>query len=358
MSNPSFPPSGPAHSWPPPYPYAPPPAERNGFALASLLVGLLCFPPLGIVFGIVALVRIARRRQQGRALAVVGLAVSVAMTGVMVYLAGSRLAERGYAAVDGEPTAMGELHSGDCFNVRGGDLRARHPVVYRVDCGEPHHAEVVATDVDADSEGAASGACWKAQDAYAMDTWALPDEAESYYFERPRRGARYDDARQVLCVIGTVGEEQRGSLRRDRTSLTPEQSAFLDASNALDRILGDEPDDDVQYSLERRQAWAREVYGALGDEVKVLEQVRDRPGLDQAARAQLKELGAAREAWQRASQARTQGEFERGRQRALGAMSVETEKALRGAYGLSTRVPQWLSQDPGESHEGPAREIV
>lgn len=41
--------------------YGQQPPALNGFALASLLSGLLCFPPLGMAFGIAALVQIAKR---------------------------------------------------------------------------------------------------------------------------------------------------------------------------------------------------------------------------------------------------------------------------------------------------------
>lgn len=76
MSTPPSPPPGPGHSWPPPSPqpaWGPPPGygrqqppPLNGFALASFLSGLLCFAPLGIAFGIAALVQISKNRERGR----------------------------------------------------------------------------------------------------------------------------------------------------------------------------------------------------------------------------------------------------------------------------------------------------
>lgn len=45
-------------------------------------------------------------------------------------------------------------------------------------------------------------------------------------------------------------------------------------------------------------------------------------------------------------------EFQDAWDAASGALSVDTEKALRGAYGLSTRVPDWLAGQPGDSDGG------
>ncbi|MFG2980490.1 DUF4190 domain-containing protein [Streptomyces sp. NPDC048258] len=385
MSTPPSPPPGPGHSWPPPTPqsvWAPPPGygqsqsqapsqpELNGFALASLLVGLLCLPPLGIVFGVVALVQIAKKRQRGRALAIVGLVVSVVMTGVLavtVDRVGGAVRDRLDAMgelsdVEGDLTDLDDLRAGDCFNVPDGDLLADRPLTYKVDCAQAHHGEVTAskaTDLtglaeSAEADRASEDACWKAQDEYAMDTWALPAYADMFYFAPSRQSWRQGD-RRLLCVIGTTEEEQRGSLRRDARTLKPEQAAFLRAANAVEFLVGRAPEEEIEDALPEHQAWAREVYAALGEEAKVLEADKARPGLEKAVQAQLKEIEAARAAWQRTSQAKTAADFDKHWGRALGAMSVDTEKALRGAYGLSTEVPEWLEESSGSPEGGAGR---
>ncbi|MEU9373917.1 DUF4190 domain-containing protein [Streptomyces sp. NPDC048255] len=375
---PPSPPPGPGHRWSPPSPppawglppgYGRPPA-LNGFALASLLVGLLCLPPLGIVFGIVALVQIAKKRERGKALAVVGLVVSVVMTGVLVLtvdrvatVVRDRFDSAGaFEDVDGELTDMEDLRTGDCFNVPGGDLMHDRPLMYTVDCAQEHHAEVSSSGPfdpaglpgSQEAERDAEAACWKAQDAYAMDTWALPAYAEMYFYAPSRESWRRGD-RQLLCVIGTTEEDQRGSLRRDAGTLTPAQVSFLKAANEVDLVLGQSPETDPASSLAEHRTWAREVYTALGAEVTALERDRAAPGMEKAAAAQLKELGAARAAWLRASQAPTPTEFDKQWDRAAAAMSVTTEQALRGAYGLSTKIPRWLEEHPGRPEVGSGR---
>ncbi|MFJ7588848.1 DUF4190 domain-containing protein [Streptomyces sp. NPDC097617] len=389
MSTTPTPPPGPGHSWPPPSPqwgWGPPPGQGpyppalNGFALASLLSGLLCFPPLGIAFGIAALVQIAKRGDRGKAMAITGLVVSVMMTGVLALTAGRVLAAVGdrvdpvseYSDVEGALTDLSDLRAGDCFNVPGGDLIDERPVTYRIDCAQVHHGEVTASKVLETMDGAepdgsdrnSEDACWKAQDEYAMDTWALPEYAEMFYYAPSRQSWRQGD-RVLLCVIGTTDEERRGSLRRDAGMLGPEQSAFLRAVNAVEFVMSRPPEDDVEDALAQYQAWARAVSAALGTEAKLLQEDAARPGLEKAAPAQVREIEAARAQWQRAAQARTAQEFDKQWDRALAAMSVETEKELRGAYGLSTVVPQWLEDSQGDleepdddSVEGPSSEAV
>ncbi|MFF4444589.1 DUF4190 domain-containing protein [Streptomyces sp. NPDC001502] len=369
MSTPPSPPPGPGHPWPPPSPqqgwgWGPPPGHGqqppalNGFALASLLSGLLCLPPLGIAFGIAALVQIAKRGDRGKALAIVGLVVSVVMTGALVFTAERVLsaADDGFeslsefSGVEGELTDLDDLRAGDCFNVPGGDLVDERPVTYRVDCAQVHHGEVTASkaleasdDPGSREAGRASeDACWKAQDEYAMDTWALPEYAEMFYYAPSGRSWSEGD-RTLLCVIGTTDEDWRGSLRKDAGMLKPEQSAFLRAANTVEFVMSRPPEDDVEDALPAYQAWAREVHAVLGAEAKLLQGEAARAGLEKAVPAQLGEIEAARAQWQRASQARTPAEFDTQWDRALAAMSMETEQTLRGAYGLSTVIPQWLS---------------
>ncbi|MGZ9933137.1 DUF4190 domain-containing protein [Streptomyces sp. NC-S4] len=377
MSTPPNPPPGPGHSWPPPpqwQGWGPPPGHEqqppalNGFALASLLSGLLCFPPLGVAFGIAALVQIAKRGDRGKALAIVGLVVSVVMTGALVFTAGRVLSAADrlpslheFTDVEGELTDLGDLRAGDCFNVPGGDLIDERPVTYRIDCARVHHGEVTAArtlDVQevpesSEADRASEDACWKAQDEYAMDTWALPEYAEMFYYAPSRRSWREGD-RTLLCVIGTTEEEWRGSLRKDAGMLKPEQSAFLRAANTVEFVMSRPPEDDVEDALPDHQAWAREVNTVLGAEAKLLQGDAARPGMEKAVAAQLKEIEAARTQWERASQARTPEDFNRSWRGAELALSLETERALRGAYGLSTVIPQWLQdvEDDLEAGDG------
>ncbi|MFJ3878706.1 septum formation family protein [Streptomyces sp. NPDC090077] len=378
---PQHPPAGPGHSWPPPSPppvWGPPPSyghppALNGFALASLLVGLLCFPPLGIVFGVVALVQIARKGERGRALAVAGLVVSLLTTAVLT-VGVTRYAEHFTGALGGVPapeevegrlTGMDELRVGDCFNVPGGDLLDEARFTYRVGCDRVHDAEVTSATTLRPGPYPGKGwlketstdTCWKAQDAYAMDSWALPDYAEMFYFTPSPDGWQSGD-RRLLCLVGTSTQDHKGSLRKDAGMLTPDQVTLLSALNTVDQALGRAPERDLDEALGEHQKWARGVDEALAAEERVLQGVTSREATGPAAVAQLKELAAARKEWQRAARATRPADFQRAWDAALAALSVDTEKALRGSYGLSTRVPQWLESGPGGSGRGPSVESV
>lgn len=365
----------PPHLWPAPppqgYAYGPPPL--NGFALASLLVGLLCFPPLGIVFGIVALVQTRKNGERGAVLAVWGLVVSLVMSVVAVLAVpvavrtvdalDERSRSRGgagaYGAVEGTLVDASELRVGHCFNVPDGDLLAEAAPVYRTDCAEVHDAEV--TSATSMSGSRFPGAeevrdiavrdCWSAQDAYAMDTWALPPSAGMYYFA-PSRGSWNDGDRRIVCVIGTEHGEQRGSLRNDAGMLTPEQVAFLRVMRGVDEALVKEPDEDVADVLLSYRAWAWEMDRALAAESRFLDGVKGRPEVAGPAGVQRERLEVARLAWQQAARAKTEEAFLDAWDRAVAALPVSVEKALRGAFGLSTTVPEWLAESEGNKGNG------
>ncbi|MGW1777200.1 DUF4190 domain-containing protein [Streptomyces sp. NPDC002104] len=366
----------PPYQWPAPppqgYPYGPPPL--NGFALASLLVGLLCFPPLGVVLGIVALVQIGRKGERGKVLAVLGLVVSVLLSGVLV-LGAERAADafsararamgaaEPYEDVEGSLADFGELDAGTCFNVPGGDLLDENPFAYRIACTEVHDAEVTLAHTlggsrfpgEEELKKSSAEECWRAQDAYAMDTWALPAYAEMFYFA-PSRERWEDGDRLLVCVIGTAEREQRGSLRKDAGVLAPDQVAFLHAMNDADLALGHTPDADVEDALEEYRAWAREMDGVLAAESRMLDGATARPQVAGPAGVQRERVEAARREWRRAAEATTGDGFVKAWDRALAELPVATEKALRGAYGLSTTVPEWLEESQGDGLRGPSVE--
>ncbi|KIF01451.1 hypothetical protein PL81_35475, partial [Streptomyces sp. RSD-27] len=66
------------------------------------------------------------------------------------------------------------------------------------------------------------------------------------------------------------------------------------------------------------------------------------------------ELAAARAQWQRAARAVRPADFRQAWDAAEGALTVGSEKALRGAYGLSTRVPEWRGEDRPRAGDGPS----
>jgi hypothetical protein len=135
------------------YAQPPPPAPgTNGFAIASLVLGIIGGVLLSVIFGIVALAQIRKRPQGGRGLAIAGLSLSGAWLLVILVLCGIGAITDSLEKDDPapSPTAAGpyrvsvwDLREGDCV----GDLGGRGTVadLPLVKCTEPHDGEVFAT---------------------------------------------------------------------------------------------------------------------------------------------------------------------------------------------------------------------
>src|SRR5207249_771950 len=101
---------------------APPPQQQqgmNGFAIASLIFGVIggCF--LSVIFGVVALNQIKKRGQRGRGLAIAGLVLSaiwvvVVVIGVVVSAGSSGHRDSAGEVDKGGSQSVGKLRDGDC----------------------------------------------------------------------------------------------------------------------------------------------------------------------------------------------------------------------------------------------------
>jgi hypothetical protein len=120
-----------------------PPRRRptDGFAVASLISGLLALIPLTVIFGPVALSRIARTGARGRALAIIGLVLGgmwavAAVVAIAVILTHPRPAARPIAL----PKVF-SLRTGECINSPASGFAG----VRVLACGQPHDGEVFGT---------------------------------------------------------------------------------------------------------------------------------------------------------------------------------------------------------------------
>ncbi|MGV9610889.1 DUF4190 domain-containing protein [Nocardia xishanensis] len=138
------------------------PEKMNGFAIATLVFGLIGGCVLAIPFGIVALVQIKSTRQQGKGLAIAGLAASAVwllgasagavtstidadrsdLRGTAASVASTTVADRGGPRATVGMTSIDDLGPGDCLTNAPADARVTH--VTLAPCYEPHYAEVIA----------------------------------------------------------------------------------------------------------------------------------------------------------------------------------------------------------------------
>jgi hypothetical protein len=202
----------------PPFPYSPYPATpnldpprrtgTNGFAIASLVVGSIGGVLLSVIFGIVALTQIRRYPQDGRGLAIAGLALSgawVAVFGVLIAVGiatGADGDSRGH--VTSGSVEVESLKVGDCVNgVRENQEFRRLPTL---PCAEPHQAEVFALITIPESSWPGDTAiqewadgCVDELEVYSSAA-AEDDTLDAFYLHPTRRSWVRGD-RTVTCLV-------------------------------------------------------------------------------------------------------------------------------------------------------------
>ncbi|MBO2448485.1 septum formation family protein [Actinomadura barringtoniae] len=139
----------------PPQPVAAPylPAQYhkpkfNGFSIAALVLGIIGGIGLSIIFGIAALVQIRRRGGRGKAMAIIGMALSLVWLALIIGVAAIGAAftpdrdDSGHVTQKGR-ALLADLKVGDCFNGVPHDKTARSTTA--LPCAQPHDGEVLAS---------------------------------------------------------------------------------------------------------------------------------------------------------------------------------------------------------------------
>ncbi|MCF1598062.1 DUF4190 domain-containing protein [Streptomyces muensis] len=352
--------------YPAPSPYAHPyqaygfygpygrPVSVNGVAISSLVLGILCFvPAVGLVLGLIALAQIKKRGERGKGMAVAGSVLSsVGLALWALTLSTGSVSDfwDGFkGAASGEGTAYA-LAKGDCFDTPTGDLEGDAYDVDEVPCSGEHDAEVFAVvrlpggsfPGDDGLERTADDKCYTLADGYAMDPWAVPDDVDVYYLVPSRQSWRVGD-REITCMFGSTADDGSltGSLRTDTTTLDEDQVAFLAATNAIDTVLYEEPEEYPEDDLTANQDWARDVHAALGEQIEALRGHSWPSDAKEPVADLVEEMEAARKEWSRAAAAKDADtyftHYENGYEYVDGPTTVTARKAL----GLDTTVPAY-----------------
>ncbi|WP_063885219.1 MULTISPECIES: DUF4190 domain-containing protein [unclassified Streptomyces] len=294
-----------------PGPYGRPARATNGLAVASLVSGLVCcLPPLGLVLGLVALPQIRKKDQAGRPLAITGIVFSA--LGCLLLVLG--LVTGGFASAwNGFKEGVEEasrsdspfsLRTGQCFTDRGRTEDYTTEVTV-VDCARPHDAEVTGgfkvTGFDGwpgeDAiDAIAEKRCEAVNQAYAMDTWLVPEDVWPIYYLPSRQSWRLGD-RIVTCAFATDKEPFSGSVRSDATTLSADQEHFLKTVNPIETALHQAPEEDPDEDLAANRAWAAKVLVEI-DTARADLGRHSWPGASAAPVATLrKDLAAASKRW-------------------------------------------------------------
>jgi hypothetical protein len=187
--------------YPAPPPVPPAPAGRSWVCVAALVLGLLPTSFAAVIVGVLGLLHASRTHKTGKKLAITGIVLGLAWTGVVVAV----------GALDGKK-AYGELKAGDCV---GSQLDTLGPIrdVPTVPCTQPHEMEVFAT-YEAASGGIPSRSemirsCTARLGDYTAAAMSDPTFGLSYIF--PDSTARSHGERTTVCLI-TTAAPQVGSL--------------------------------------------------------------------------------------------------------------------------------------------------
>jgi Septum formation/Domain of unknown function (DUF4190) len=228
----TYPPGGPPYYEPPQQPYGqygpygqsgqyppqPPPRSTNGFAIASLIFGIIggvVLPVIGVVlsviFGIIALTQTKGGRQAGRGMAIAGLLLSAAWTvlGVVVVVLIVAFGQDSVEATD--------VQVGDCIETTPGDY-ANVKTLPKVSCDKPHEGEVYALlQVSGDTFPGQTALrdeydkqCESALGTYSPK--AAADSAYQIYVLYPTQQTWDKGDRRVACLTITT-DKRTGSVK-------------------------------------------------------------------------------------------------------------------------------------------------
>ncbi|GFH37775.1 DUF4190 domain-containing protein [Streptomyces pacificus] len=354
----------------PPYGTVPQRPATNGFAIGSLVAGIVCcLPPLGLVLGLIALAQIRKRGDGGRGLAVAGTALSVISTILMTvaFATGTaREAWHGFREAVRESAAVEstfDLRTGQCFDTPGQGVADEDEAaaVRIVDCDSPHEGEVTGAFTlgaidewpgQRAVEAEAERRCEDVSSGYALDWWTVPPTAEPYYYMPTRDSWSFGD-RGVTCALVSDGPKLTTSVRSDRTTLDPAQLVYLEAERAVDTVWWEEPAELFKDDPEANRAWAEEMVRTLTTEARGLRAGPWPAAAREHALARADEYDTARRHFGRAARARDDLGFWDATSAAADAFHLETEIAVRSALGLAADPPEDLeaAEDPSDPEE-------
>jgi len=233
---------------PPPWagdPWAPQgPRPTDGFAVASLVTGVLGLGAVPLALGIVALQRVRRSGAAGHGMAVAGVvlgAVSL-VAGLVLAVAFALGAVAGIteivrstssaasAPADPSRVLIEDLTAGDCLDV--GDPHDSD-AVQAVECGDDHEAEVVEVvtlpDPGAypgdDAVAAAADARCSGVVAAALDAAGVDGTTLDYDYFTPLQAGWDDGNHDVQCLVTGLDADLTGSLAAGTLDVPPAPTA-------------------------------------------------------------------------------------------------------------------------------------
>jgi putative regulator of septum formation len=186
----------------------------DGFAVATLITGIVPLIPLTLVLGVVALIRIARTGARGRGLAITGL-VLAGLWAIAGAAAAAVLITQHQPAKPVALPRIFQLHTGQCLNSSSNGISGVHVLP----CSQPHSGEVFGTfqvaghryPGSAVLQREASGGCVSRLSGYLNPQLSASSLTESYVY--PDSGAWAAGVRTVVCTVRSTAGPLTGSVR-------------------------------------------------------------------------------------------------------------------------------------------------
>jgi hypothetical protein len=329
------------------------------------VLGVLCFLPLvGLILGFFALTQIKKKGERGKGMAIAGMVLSgigsaVLAFGFVSYSASDFWEDVKEGARDArENGAAFSVDKGECFDTLGGSLEGMAYDVETVSCEGEHDGEVFANfkmtggsyPGDAAVTEAADDKCYTLQFAYAMDSWAVPDDVDIYYFTPTRESWSLGD-REISCLFGNTDEkgDLTGSLRQDETTLDADQLAYLTAANVLNDAMDSAPEETyVEDDLPGHRKWATRVSDALTEQAGMLRDHDWPADTEEPAAALVKNVEAAQKEWAKAAKASDADAFYDHYSDGLELIDAKQTVTTRKALGLVSTPPKGYKDDGSE----------
>jgi uncharacterized protein DUF4190/putative regulator of septum formation len=193
-----------------------PPRKTSGFAIASLVFGIIGGILFSVIFGIVALRRIRTRNLKGRGLAIAGLVLSGLWTlliavGVIIAVATDAERDPSGRVREAGTESVFDLRVGDCINNL--EETTMEVSVDVVPCSQPHDAELISSFEFPGGDYPGEESIFRVADrrcSRELDAVAGAQGFEPFYFYPTEQSWATGD-RQVNCVA-LFSQPRRGSV--------------------------------------------------------------------------------------------------------------------------------------------------
>ncbi len=187
-------------------PYPAPPPRTNWWAIVSLIFGVIGGVPIGLVCGVVGLIK-AKEYRAGRGMAIAGIVLSV------LWIVGGAMFV--VAVVNSDRVTANDVAVGDCLaEIPDGE---RVLTVKTVGCDESHAGEVFAvlTMPDGDFPGQAAVEAYHEKCSPELASYSpesILDDSVQLYVLYPTAETWADGDRVVTC-IATLDPPRTGSIK-------------------------------------------------------------------------------------------------------------------------------------------------